>query len=246
MDDKKRSHIAEGRRLLRRQHSGVLSTISRSEKGFPFGSIMPFMMTEDGNLLIYASDLAQHTRNISADNKVSLCVYDATQSDSQASARVTVLATAALCELDESTKAQYFHLFPQATMYQALPDFRFYQLTATKIRYIGGFGDIYWFSKEEWGAFPNITDQTAGIIAHMHEDHMDALVLMCQQQVGIDAGEEDIQMESCFAEGFHISVKKDEDKLIFFLPFEDVISDKYSVRAAMVALTKKSRMLVEQ
>ena len=88
--DNLQQHIFNARALLRQQHSGVLSTLSLSLKGYPFGSVTPYWMTEQGSLVLYASDIAQHSRNMQADAKVSLCVFDGAQDDSQANARVTV------------------------------------------------------------------------------------------------------------------------------------------------------------
>ena len=67
-------HIFNARCLMRTQHTGVLSTVSLSLKGYPFGSVTPYWMTDNGDLILYASDIAQHSRNMKADSKVSLCV----------------------------------------------------------------------------------------------------------------------------------------------------------------------------
>jgi putative heme iron utilization protein len=57
-------HINQAALLMRSQHTAVLSTHSVSMHGYPFGSVMPFLMTEEGNVVVYASDIAQHSRNI--------------------------------------------------------------------------------------------------------------------------------------------------------------------------------------
>jgi hypothetical protein len=45
-------HIHQAALLMRSQHSGVLSTQSVSLHGYPFGSVMPCLMTEEGNLVV--------------------------------------------------------------------------------------------------------------------------------------------------------------------------------------------------
>ncbi|MEM0910258.1 MAG: DUF2470 domain-containing protein [Pseudomonadota bacterium] len=242
MDEKKQQHIFDARCLMRQQHSGVLSTISLSMNGFPFGSIIPFLMTEKGDLVIYASDIAQHSRNMKADSKVSLCVYDAAQNDSQANARVTVLAHAFPDEVNETHQQHYFELFPQARAYQNTHDFRFYLLKTERVRYIGGFGEIYWFSNEEWDSAYPLSEQVKGIVDHMHDDHMDAIVAMCDHFLGLDVAEDKVHMASCFGEGFHITVAAENERNTHFIPFEKAVSEEYSVRAAMVALTRKSKL----
>lgn len=234
----KLTHIQDARTLMRREHSGVLSTQSLSMKGFPFGSVVPFLMTETGDLLIYASDIAQHSRNMKADAKVSLCAYDGLQTDSQASARVTVLANAHVDEAELAAQQLYFTLFPKAKAYVQAHDFRFYLLKTERVRYIGGFGEIYWFNRSEWTeSMLSLAQQQQGIIEHMHQDHADALAEIIQNNTGLAAKEHEVKMLSCLAQGFHYSYKQK----IGFVPFLKEVSRSYDVRKAMVDLTKAAR-----
>jgi putative heme iron utilization protein len=239
---KKRSHIHQARILMKRQHTGVLSTQSLSVKGYPFGSIIPFMMIDNGNIIIYASDIAQHSRNMKSDNKISLCAYDAAQADSQASARVTVLAEASWDDVTKDNQARYFRLFPQATNYKDTHDFRFYTLQTTRVRYIGGFGEIYWFSKEEWGGdYAELSSMETGMIDHMHEDHLDALVEIIADANGEKLSEQEAAMLTAFPEGFHYTKVGSDTKSIDFIAFMKPITEHYSARKAMVDLTHKAR-----
>lgn len=237
-DSSKRTHIINARRLLRSQHTGVLATQSLSVKGFPFGSVTPFLMTDEGNLVVYASDIAQHSRNMKTDKHVSLCVHDGLQSDSQASARVTVLATATWDDVSDALQQRYFALFPQAKAYVKAHDFRFYTLTTSRVRYIGGFGEIYWFSKDEWrAAFADMQASESGIVKHMMEDHIDAIQLMLQQQHNVSADAKAIKMLTTFAEGFHVAV----DEHPHFIAFEKALEQSTAVRHEMVKLTQAAR-----
>ena len=239
---KKQSHIYQARVLMRTQHTGVLSTQSLSVKGFPFGSIIPFMMTNDGNIIIYASDIAQHSRNMKTDNKASLCVYDATQDDSQASARVTVLAEASWDDVSKLDEERYFQLFPQAAQYRKTHDFRFYTLQTTRVRYIGGFGEIYWFSKDEWiSDYADVSSMEEGIIDHMHQDHLDALAEIITDAKGEELSEQDAAMLTVFPEGFHYTKADSDTKAVDFIAFMEPITEHYSARKAMVDLTHKAR-----
>jgi putative heme iron utilization protein len=239
---KKQNHIYQARILMRTQHTGVLSTQSLSVKGYPFGSIIPFMMTDDGDIIIYASDIAQHSRNMTSDTKVSLCVYDAAQVDSQASARVTVLAEASWNNVSKDNQARYFRLFPQAAQYKDTHDFRFYTLQATRVRYIGGFGEIYWFSKEEWmGNYVELSSAEGGMIKHMHEDHMDALTEIVADAEGRKLPEQGAAMLTAFPEGFHYVKMASDTRTIDFIAFMEPITEHYSARKAMVDLTHKAR-----
>lgn len=51
------------------------------------------------NIVILISDLALHTKNIKADNHVSMAIYDQKAKDYQNSARISLLAKARKVEL---------------------------------------------------------------------------------------------------------------------------------------------------
>ncbi|WP_100656821.1 HugZ family protein [Alteromonas flava] len=239
----KQHHIHAARLLLRRIHSGVLATQSLSIKGFPFGSVTPFLLTDEGDIVIYASDIAQHSRNMQADPHVSLCVCDNTTTDSQASARVTVLATASADSVDEALKQRYFRLFPQARQYVEAHDFRFYRLTTQRVRYIGGFGQIYWFNVAEWQEnFAAMGDSETNVIEHMQQDHEDALQVILQEHYGYDTPVDKVTMLTLFAEGFHVQ----HNDSIVFIPFHQPLNTVAKVREAMVVLTHHAREVLKR
>lgn len=234
----KQDHIFDAKQLARSEHSGVLSTHSLSVKGYPFGSVIPYMMTQRGELILYASDIAQHSRNMKTAPKVSMCLYDGTKDDSQTNARVTVLGEAQVlgpvCEYAHT----YFSLFPQARAYVEAHDFQFYKITPERIRYIGGFGEIYWFSADEWsGREIEWQDEIDGMTAHMHEDHADALALMLNAQHNTDATPGSVLMCSLFSDGFHVQF----DGRFYFIKFPENAISTIDVRKAMVHLTQQAR-----
>lgn len=238
---KKENLAIEAKHLCRAQHSGVLSTISSAIEGYPFGSVTPFMLTEEGDPIIYISDLAQHTRNLKQNNKVSLIVYDATQDDSQANARVTILGDAELiaAESDEEAqiKSRYFTLFPQAQKYQQTHDFNFYRIRTHRVRYIGGFGKIHWIQKEFW-----MTPQqdwqtdTSGMCEHMNIDHLDAMQLMVKHHYKADV--QQLKMVGAYQEGCHL---QDANNNLYFIPFQDQCLTAMDVRKELVRLTQLAR-----
>src|SRR5881409_1070883 len=64
---------------------GSLSTLSRKQPGFPFGSVMPYGLDGHGRPIFLISTMAMHTQNLQADARASLLV---TQDDSGCSERV--------------------------------------------------------------------------------------------------------------------------------------------------------------
>lgn len=230
-------YIFDAKTLVRQQHSGVLSTHSQSVAGYPFGSVVPFYMTPEGNLVTYISQIAQHTRNIKGNPKVSVTIFDTLQDDSQANGRVTFLGDAELVE-DSHITEQYLALFPRAKAYKKTHDFSFYQIKAERIRYIGGFGKIFWINKENWltgSAESDWQQVSSGIIEHMNEDHQEAMALIVEDLFGIQATQ--VTMLSAFYEGAHFRAN---EQVVFF-PFDKPCMNAQSVREQLVAATHAAR-----
>ena len=69
MSLKKKGYEKEAVTLLRTSSEGVLSTISVKHEGYPFGSFVTYISDRDRSVIIYASDIAQHTINLKKDSK---------------------------------------------------------------------------------------------------------------------------------------------------------------------------------
>lgn len=131
--------------FIRDQFYGILSTHSQSEAGYPFGSVTPYIISNNGDIAIFISHLAEHTHNIQANPKVSLTIFDPTDVDNpSAGARVTCLAKAELTTDETQLRKHYLEKFPAASMILELPGFNFYLLKLSKIRLVAGFGQVKW------------------------------------------------------------------------------------------------------
>lgn len=137
--------------LMNGERNGVLSTLSRKMEGWPFGSLTPFAVSSEGEPILLLSGIAEHTHNILADSRVSLFVQDSSASATpQAGARATILGRAEMIDgpsLDDA-KTRYLDRFPESARMFEMGDFRLFRLKIERVRYIGGFGEMYWLS---WG-----------------------------------------------------------------------------------------------
>src|SRR5208282_6584542 len=71
---------------------GNLSTLSRKRPGFPFGSVMPYGLDEQGRPIFLISTMAMHTQNLQADSRASLLVtQDDAGGDPLGASRVTLV-----------------------------------------------------------------------------------------------------------------------------------------------------------
>jgi hypothetical protein len=174
----------EARRFVRTQQNGVLSTISIRLEGYPFGSVAPYVTDMAGCPLILISSLAEHTRNIEADARVSLIVQPFSP-DMQETARVTLVARAERVVEKQAIGARYLRHLPQARDFFAMDDFQFYRLNPVRIRYIGGFGRIHWLSPEAYRpeTVPWETRE-AEVLAQARERHADLPEALCRRYLG--------------------------------------------------------------
>lgn len=141
------NNASEARCLLRAHRYGALSTISKKLAGAPFGSIAPYVVDHDGSLIIQISDMAEHTKNIAHDMRVSLITHNQNDSRIQMQGRVTFVGNAH--RLAEPQHARYLRHFPEAADLLQL-DFAFYRIEPVAIRYIGGIGRIHWVKPENY------------------------------------------------------------------------------------------------
>src|ERR1700747_768001 len=71
---------------------GSLSTLSRKHPGFPFGSVKPCGLDDDGRPIFLTSTMAMHTRTLQADPHASLLVTQQdTEGEPLGALRVTLL-----------------------------------------------------------------------------------------------------------------------------------------------------------
>jgi putative heme iron utilization protein len=225
-------NIQAARQLFLQESFGVLSTISVDLPGYPFGSVTPYCADEQCRPVIYISYIAQHTKNVLADSRVSLTVFDTTRdsTDAQAQGRVTLIGNACPIEGGETRiPERYFRYVPNARQYQATHDFAFFRLDLVRVRFIGGFGEIYWVEPGQFmTANPFSAAQESRIVDHMNNDHGEALKHYAN---GTDA-----KMVGIDAEGFDVltAVRK------LRIAFDNPVHNMEEARQALVAMARRS------
>ena len=128
------------------------------------------------------SRLAEHTQNLDDHAEASMLVTEAPGRHEEVLAlgRVTLLgrcAKVAAFEVAE-VRATFLAAQPRAAYYVDFADFAFYRLEPTALRYVGGFGRMSWVGAEGYAsAKPDpLAGAATGILAHMNDDHGDALL----------------------------------------------------------------------
>jgi heme oxygenase (biliverdin-IX-beta and delta-forming) len=221
------------RRLLNHQSFGVLSTHSADVEGYPFGSIAPYVLDYDGEPAILISEIAQHTRNIKQNNKVSLTVFDPQTEDPQASSRLTWIGDAESIDPSETEiRHRYLRYFPSAESYFETHDFSFYRIRLRRARFIGGFGQIFWIEPTSMLVTNPFRETERGIVEHMNRDHQKALFHYCKILEGVEA--DGVTMTGIDSEGFDMLA----DKRKLRIDFDSPIHTSEEARANLVRLAR--------
>jgi heme iron utilization protein len=232
----------EAKQFLRSTQHGILSTISNKFAGYPFGSVTPFILGHDGQPIILISTIAEHTKNIIANPKVSLLVF-AKGDDLQANARLTLIGEAENIGKDDADlMARYCRYFPDSVGYFAMHDFSFYRINIAQARYIAGFGKMGWLEGNTLNIQAesnNIAALETNMIEHMNKDHADSLMAYCQHFHGVTPSS--ALLIGIDSDGFDVEVVVDDEIKTLRFNFSAPIFDANSARAAFVAMSKQVR-----
>jgi len=220
------SNARTARMMLRAHRYGALSTLSKKFDGHPFGSITPYMVDHDGSLLILISGLAEHTKNILSDSRVSLITHDQNDPHIQTQGRVTLVGNATYDPERERCGKRYLRYFPEAQTYFDMADFNFFRIAPFAIRYIGGFGDIHWVKADNYRLpnYPLISEEVS-LIGAFDTEQCNALA----RSLGL-ANAKEIALIGVDCDGFDLRV----DGKIVRSDFTEVMLDAAQASAAIL------------
>lgn len=228
----------EARRLLRRARTAALGTSNLDPPG-PYISLANIATDGPGRPIIFISKLAWHTRNILATPSGSIMVSEIpAEGDALTGPRVTIMGDfepIAAAEISE----RYAEHHPAARFYLEFPDFSFWRLIPQKIHAVAGFGRIETMDPDEVflpeSAAAAVMASVPGAIAHMNEDHADAVALYATKLLAAPAG--DWRITAIDPDGAHLGLV---DKVLR-LAFEEPVTSPDGLRQAFVALARKAR-----
>lgn len=225
----------EARRYLRRHHAGVLATLSRRLGGYPFGSVVPFVLDHEARPVVLVSRLAEHTRNMAADPRASLLVHDLAE-DVQTAARLTLVADAEAVADPAAIAARYLRYFPDAQGLLDLGDFSFWRLRAVFVRHIAGFGAIRSITPQAFAPPENHLGEVEDeIVAHVNADHGDALRAYCRRASGAEPGSATLVGIDC--DGIDVRA----DGALLRIDFDRPVTNAGKAREALAALARAAR-----
>ncbi len=241
----KPSPAFQARAVARACRKAVLATTlapsqAAGENPTPYASLVLVAFDHDATPLLLISQLAEHTRNIAADARVSL-LCDGTDGYAEplTGPRATLLAEAEVTT-DPRHRARFLARHPGAAMYADFKDFAFYKLKVSRAHIVAGFGRIHWFDDYRYGGgdgsdWAKLAEAESGIVEHMNSDHADAVQLYAGKLLGLSG--EGWTLCGVDPEGADLI----REGVLARLPFDKPVSDAEGARVELVRLVKRAR-----
>jgi len=185
MSDDIAQMAGEARSLWRGQPTAALATAGGPD-GWPYASLVLAACDQDGAPLLLLSGLAEHTRNLRRDPRVSL-LFDGTigLEERLTGARVSLLGRIAVTT-EPRHRARFLNRHPSAAAYADFGDFAFYRVEPLRAHLVAGFGRIRWLEQDQLriATADELLAAEESIVAHMNEDHADAVALYATRLLG--------------------------------------------------------------
>jgi heme iron utilization protein len=241
------SFAERARTLVYVARIGSLSTLSRKQAGFPFGSVMPYGLDMHGRPIFLISTMAMHTQNLQADPRASLLVTQPDASgDPLGASRVTVVGNVLAIPEPEVPEARRLYLarYDNSKYWVDFEDFSFYRMDVVDVYYVGGFGVMGWVSAAEYDrAQPDpLADAAADIIRHMNADHGDALIVLARAFARMESQE--ATMTAVDRLGFHVRLKTQDGMRGARIAFLREVSNPAETRKVLVEMGQQARSQV--
>ncbi len=235
------THAERARTMVAQLSTGTLCTLALEPAGYPYGSFVTVAF-ERGHPVFLISELAEHTKNLREDARASLLLAQGGADDPLANGRVTLVGECRPVADPEVARAAYLERHPNAEYYADFKDFNFWRLEVASVRYIGGYGRMSWVGVADWLAAESdpVAPFAEEIIAHMNDDHTDALPIYCHafsRATEFTA----VTMTGIDRYGFEMSAITPTGPRPIRVAFAEQISTREEARTALVAMLRDGR-----
>ena len=235
----KRNFELEAVKLLRTSNEGVLTTISDKFEGYPFGSFITYITDRDRSVIIFASNLAEHTTNIKKNSKSCFTIFSIKDHENkQDNPRMSLLGDFNKVEDSrrEELKQKLKKHLPESDLYLELPDFNFYKMSVTNVRWIGGFGKIGWLNNDSWLKKDlEWIPAEKEIIEHMNQDHSKSIISTLSAQHNVK--DKKAKMIELSIDGFYC----ESNNKIYFLNFKRPCFTVDEIRKELIVQARENR-----
>jgi len=228
------------RSLLRRSRQGALATLMAGS-GDPYCSLVNVASHYDASPVLLISRLALHTRNILADNRVSLMLDERAAGDPLEGARIMLAGRAeeAAGNQAEILRRRYLNAHPSAEVFVDFKDFSFFRIVPSGAHLVAGFGRIIDLTPAQFltelGDAEGLLEAEQGAVEHMNEDHREAMNLYATRLLGADSA--DWACTGCDPDGMDMQA----GNVTLRLDFPERVTDGTALRKMLVRLAGEAR-----
>jgi putative heme iron utilization protein len=222
--------------------SRTRAAFATSLGGAPYASLVLLAVDLDASPLLLLSDLAQHSRNIAFDPRVSL-LLDATEGhpDPLTGPRLTLLGRAQPTD-DRRCLARFIAHHPTSAGYAGFGDFHLYRVEVERGHLVAGFGRIDWIDGGDFlfgGDVAVLAAAEPEILKHMNEDHGDAVAGYASRLLGRTGS--GWRMTGIDPEGIDLRCGGETARLDFAAPISVPVLTPEAARGALVQLAEAAR-----
>ena len=230
--------------LLRRSRQGALATLMAGS-GDPCCSLVNLASHPDGSPILLISRLAVHTRNILADNRVSLMLDERAAGDPLEGARIMLSGRAEQAGDDKDLlRRRYLNAHPSAEAFVSFKDFAFFRVIPSGTHLVAGFGRIVDLRPDQFltdlAGAEDLLAAEEGAVEHMNADHREAMDLYATKLLG--AAEGDWRCTGCDPEGLDMQ----DGQTALRLEFPERVTDGAGLRKMLVRLVGDARAKADQ
>lgn len=213
-------HRLAVRLLMRSCGKATLATLL-PPSAWPYASLVTVATTQDGCPILLLSGLSDHTRNLAADERVSL-LFDGTGgfANPQQGPRVTVLGRA-VPDQDPALRQRFLTRHPAAALYAGFGDFAIYRVSLERVHFVGGFGRAVWLEDRltvDAAIAQALAQAEDALLTEMNQDHGPARNDMAKHLLGRSG--EGWRLVALDADGVDLALHEEVARLPFAAPVD--------------------------
>ncbi len=227
---------AIARLLMRTRLAASLATLDAD--GGPYASLVAVAPDMAGAPLLLISRLALHTRNVARDPRASILLDERDSGDPLRQSRISLSGRLVPAE-EECLRQRYLSHHPDAEGFAGFSDFSLWRLEIASAHLVAGFGRIVDLAPadilEDLSQASALVEAEAGAVAHMNEDHRDAVRLYATRL----AGEADIDWRfvACDPKGMTLAAGRH----VVWLPFSEPVAAPGDLRRVLAGMARQAR-----
>jgi len=226
----------QARQIIR---GASVATLATQQDGQPFASLATPACAPDLTPLLWLSTLSEHTRHLSREPRCALLFTGlAETANPQTAPRVTLTGIAERIT-DAGLKARWLARHPYAALYADFGDFGLWRIVPAGALMVGGFARATRLRMAQLlpdcAAVAAIAEAEPSILAHVNDDHADALAAIAAGLLGGGPGE--WRLGAVDVDGLDLTLGEQVLRLGFRAP----VADGDAVRAELICAARAGR-----